>query len=169
MTFALRQLHRRIFGWLTWMLPAILALGLLGIRFPVYTEIPDPQLHVLPDSAELVQSQEVDKEEDVERSVDVRVEIFREPVPGSAGSYQRWVRVTSPKSLREPDLLVYWSSKRSTFDEPPLGAFLLGVLDPRVSQAFRLPPQSDFLKGYLVIYSLGQRVLITQVQLPQPA
>lgn len=169
MTFALRQLHRRVFGWLTWMLPAILALGLLGMRFPVYTEIPDPQLLVLPDAAELEQSQELREEEPEEQGVSVRVEIFRAPGPGTAGSSHRWVRVTSPKSLRQPDLLVYWSSKRSTFDEPPLGAFLLGVLDPRVSQAFRLPPQSDFLKGYLVIYSLGQRVLITQVQLPQPA
>lgn len=170
MTFALRQLHRRIFGWLTWLLPAIFLCGLLGFRLPVSTTIPDPQMLVLPDSAELEPSKAGSGEsETMERTVPVRVEIYREHIPGSAGASRRWARVISPESLRQPDLLVYWSSKRSTFDEPPLGAFLLGVLDPRSPQVFLLPPQSDFLQGYLVIYSLGQRVLISQVRLPSPA
>lgn len=167
MTFALRQLHRRIFGWLTWVLPAIFIGGLLGYRGPVSTTIPDPELLTLPASAEPEPGKAGIAEcEAIERTVPVRVEIFREPIAGSAGGARRWVRVISPKSLRQPDLLVYWSSRSSAFDEPPPGAFLLGVLDPRTPQVFRLPPQSDFLQGYLAIYSLGQRVLISQVPLP---
>ncbi len=167
MTFALRQLHRRIFGWFTWLLPAIFLVGLLGFRVPVSTKIPDPQLLTLPESAELEPGKAANEAN--ERTIPVQVEIYREPVPGSAGASRRWVRVIAPESLRQPDLLVYWSSKRSAFDEPPLGAFLLGVLDPRSPQAFPLPPQSGFLRGYLVIYSLGQKVMISQVTLPQPA
>ena len=170
MTFVLRQLHRRVFAWLTWLLPALFVVGLLGFRSNFPTKIPDPQILVLPDTAELEPNGTVGGEsEAAERTIPVRVEIYKEPIPGSAGAYRRWVRVIAPESLRQPDLMVYWSSKRSAFDEPPLGAFLLGVLDPRSPQAFPLPPQSAFLRGYLVVYSLGQKVLISQVTLPQPA
>lgn len=168
MTLPLRQLHRRVFHWLTLLLPALFVLGLLGYRLPVHTEIPDPQLLSMPANAESEGVARPLEEGDFERESPIRVEVFREPASGSGGAQRRWARVTATGDLRQPDLLVYWSSKSSTFEEPPIGAFLLGVLDPRTPQDFPLPSQADFLRGYLVIYSLGQKVLIAQVLLPQP-
>lgn len=168
MTSPLRELHRRIIGLFTWLLPAMLLFGIAGYRSPVYTEIPDPQWLSPPASAELEQSVETEGEQDAERSVSMRIEIYKASTAGGAGAGQRWVRLKTISALRQPDLLVYWSPKRSTFDEPPSGAFLLGVFDPRLPRAFRLPPQADYLQGYLLVYSLGQRVLITQALLPNP-
>lgn len=164
MTKEHRILHAKVFDALRYILPGLLLVGLLGYRIPVYSELPKELLHALPDGAEL----EHEEEAEFENNVRLRVEVFKVPSPTAPGIHNRWVRVTAPPTLRQPDLLLYWSSKSSTYEEPPLGSIMLGELDPRTPAAFPLPPQAQFLRGYLVIYSVGQRVLITQVQLPQP-
>lgn len=165
MTASLRRLHDRITRWLVFALPGALLLGLLGYGLPVYSEIPSTTLTQLPEGAE----RESSVEDSYEGGVRVRIETFKVPVSGAlTSSPRRWVRVTFLEPVRQPDLLVYWASKSSTYDEPPLGSFLLGVMDPRGAQAFPLPPQAEFLRGYLVIYSMGQHVLISQALLPQP-
>lgn len=164
MTAELRRLHGRYSFWLMVLLPVFLLLGLLGYRIPVYSEIPGVSLAVLPDGAE----RQSFEEEVYEGGIRLRVETFKAPVNRAPGVASRWVRVTFLDPVRQPDLLVYWASKSSSYDEPPLGSMLLGVMDPRASQAFPLPPQADYLRGYLVIYSMGQRVLISQATLPQP-
>lgn len=167
MTFPLRELHYRVMGWLMWLLPVMLLAGLAGYDFRVYTEIPDPQWAATPSSAELEHSVETGGEDATERGVPMRVEVYKAQTDG-AGNPRRWVRIEPRSPLRQPDLLVYWSSRQSTFEEPPAGAFLLGVFDPRLAQTFKLPPQADYVKGYLLVYSLGQRVLISQALLPSP-
>lgn len=164
MTADLRRLHDRATRWLLLLLPVALLLALLGYRLPVYSEIPSTIVTLLPEGAE----RETSEEQSYEGGVRVRIETFKMPISRAAGSSRRWVRVTFLDPVRQPDLLVYWASKSSSYDAPPLGSFLLGVMDPGRPQAFPLPQQAEFLRGYLVIYSLGQRVLISQVQLPQP-
>jgi hypothetical protein len=165
MTADLRHLHDKITRWLVVLLPLALLLALLGYQLPVYSEIPSTTVTLLPEGAE----RESVEEGSYEGGVRVRIETFKVPVSGALASSSRsWVRVTFVDPVRQPDLLVYWASKSSTYEEPPLGSFLLGVMDPRGTQAFPLPPQAEFLRGYLVIYSMGQRVLISQALLPQP-
>jgi hypothetical protein len=165
MTADLRRLHDKATRWLVLLLPLALLLALIGYRLPVYSEIPSTTLTLLPEGAE----RESFEEDSYEGGVRVRIETFKVPVSGAlASSSRRWVRVTFLDPVRQPDLMVYWASKSSTYEEPPLGSFLLGVMDPRVPQAFPLPQQAEFLRGYLVIYSTGQHVLITQALLPQP-
>ncbi len=163
MTRDLRDLHYQIFRALRWVIPALLVLGLAGYRFPVTGELPASLKQELPETAVLSS-----EEEGVFEGHRLRVELFT--VPGSQSSPQarRWVRITLPDPLRQPDVMVYWSTRASAYDRPPLGSQMLGLLDERQPASFALPSQASFLAGRLVFYSLGQHVMIAQVPLPSP-
>lgn len=161
MTRPLRDLHWRCFRHLRWVAPLALLIGLAGYRGPVTGEIPEVLRQELPSTA--VPSSQEEGDFDGRR---ILLEVFAVPPSPGALSSRRWVRLTLREPLREPDVIVYWATRASTYDQPPLGAQMLGVLDPRQPASFALPSQASFLSGRIVLFSLGQRVLIAQIPLP---
>ncbi|MCW5963321.1 MAG: hypothetical protein KIT83_04720 [Bryobacterales bacterium] len=161
MTRDLRNLHWGVFRALRWVVPVMLLVAFSGYRWPVSGELPASLRQELPESAIL--SSEIEEVFDGRR---IRVQLYTEPAGGDAFRARRWVRITLQEPLRQPDVIVYWSTRASAYDRPPLGSQMLGVLDERQPAAFPLPSQAAFLAGRLVFYSLGQHVLIAQVPLP---
>lgn len=158
----LRQYHWRIFRVFRFAAPAILLASLLGYRGPVIGELPASMTAALPETAVPAGA-----EEGIFEGRRIRVELFTVPPSGFVGA-RRWVRITAKDPFRQPDIILYWSTRASAFDQPPLGAQMLGVLDERYPTAWQLPPQASVLGGRLVLFSQGQRVLIAQIPLPSP-
>jgi hypothetical protein len=158
----LRTLHWRIFRVFRFLATGVLLLCLLGYRGPVIGELPPSLAMSLPENAV-----PAGVEEGIYEGNRIRVELFTVPPSGFTG-VRRWVRITVTDPLRQPDLILYWSTRASTYDQPPLGAQMLGVLDERYPTAWQLPSQANVLGGRLVLYSQGQRVLIAQIPLPSP-
>ncbi len=159
----LRSTHYRVAMALRWVVPAVLGLALLGYRPPVQGEFPAMLRQDLPVSAVPSSDEEADFE-----GRRLRVEVFTVPPGDGAVQARRWVRITLREALRQPDVVVYWSTRASTYDRPPLGSQMLGVLDERQPAAFELPTQASFLAGRIVLFSVGQQVLIAQAPLPRP-
>lgn len=158
----LRRLHWRVFRVLRFLVPALFLIGMLGYQRGVRSEIPESLRGDLPETAVLSSEQE-----DVYEGHLIRVEIFAVPPQGFVGA-RRWVRITTKDPLRQPDIILYWATRESTFERPPLGAQMLGVLDERRPTAWQLPSQATVLGGRLVLFSEGQKVLVAQIPLPSP-
>jgi hypothetical protein len=162
-THSLRNLHQRIVRILLIAVPAAFLVTIAGYQPAVYGELPEFLRLELPESA----IAQADEESEFD-GLPIRVELFTVPPSNESFSARRWVRITLLESLREPDVIVYWSTRASTYDRPPLGAQMLGVLDDRKSCAFPLPTQASFLGGRVVLFSVGQQVMVAQVPLPSP-
>ena len=158
----LRDLHWRVFQVLRLLLPALLLLTLLGYRFPVTSQTPASLLSQIPADAGQRHSEEVEFGD-----IRFRLELASAPSKSAPGTEELWVRLISLRPLRQPDLHVYWSPRVSSFEEPPVGAILLGIWDPRGTGEFRMPGSASFIRGHIVVFSLGQNVLVAQAQLPE--
>jgi hypothetical protein len=161
-----RQLRATHFRWvmaLRWLAPALLGFALLGYRPQVAGDLPVQLRQDLPETAVPASQEEVEFE-----GRRLLLELFTVPPREGAFQARRWVRITLREPLRQPDVVVYWATRESTYDRPPLGSQMLGVLDERRPAAFELPVQASFLAGRIVLFSVGQQVLFAQAVLPRP-
>jgi hypothetical protein len=163
MTLPLRALHARFARMLVIAVPVVFLVSLAGYQPRVYSDLPATLRHELPETAIAQAVEQADFD-----GIEAKVELFTVPAGAGSLSARRWVRVMLMQPLREPDVIVYWSTRASTYDRPPLGAQMLGVFDDRKSCAFPLPVQASFLGGRIVLFSLGQGVMVAQIPLPSP-
>lgn len=83
-----------------------------------------------------------------------------------SGAGQQWLLVQPAKTLKRPDLLLYWQAGSEAPEELGAEALLLGALSGRSQRRFIVPDEMRGEAGQLVIYSHGDQAIVTTVELP---
>ena len=140
----LRTAHRRAFVALAFVLPALLAAGLVARRplRPSRLQVP------LPSSAYLVRKSDI-----LWQTHTIQTTFYSD----SNRPEDIQVSLHPAKELNEPDLLLYWSVEQPTRDSLPAAAQFLGPF--AAGKTFGLPLSVN-RTGYLVLFSLPHQSLV---------
>ena len=154
---ARRQIHRQMFLLLTFLVPALLFVG-LAFR-PEAPPLSRPDLTLLtkagfspniPDNLTRIKAGE--------HSFEIAIEA------DSSNTSVLIIRSVDP--LLKPDLLVYWVPESIQNNSLPEHAILLGELMGTSFRHMTLPSAASTQPGSLVIYSLAHQEVFTQFLLP---
>ncbi len=154
---SLREKHRVTMIGLALLLPVIFVSGLLvrqtipvSARLPVARPEDAPgQFVVIRDEAALWKDQAI------------RTRLLK---PASDAT-KVLLELTPLRDPGEPDVLVYWSEQKPETDRVAERALLLGSLNGAQPARFVLPEQATTGNGYLMLYSLAHRRVITTTEL----
>lgn len=79
---------------------------------------------------------------------------------------EQWLVVQPSRTLKRPDLLLYWQAGSDAPEELGAEAVLLGALSGRSQRRFTVPDEMQGEAGQLVVYSHGNQTIVTSMELP---
>ncbi len=160
MITSLRYRHRMIITALAFLVPLLFVCGLI-IRRPIPVSDHLPIIQTDPASG---QASVLFEDETLWEGLPVTTRV----VAMERNRSNMFLELQATRSLAEPDALVYWSESQPGPERLPGNAILLGKLSNMQVERWSLPERASAVTGYLTLYSLAHRKIVSTAELSVP-